>query len=89
MKKEKLRERIMCIPPHKDITVEELDTFLLNNNFELCRNANSSHPLYKHKKYKEIVASFANPHPRKEVKSSYIRNIQEIINIIDEKDKGT
>jgi predicted RNA binding protein YcfA (HicA-like mRNA interferase family) len=88
MKKEKLETRIMCIPPRRDITASELDSFLRDYGFELLRNADSAHPLYVHSKYKDIVVGFARPHGGKnEVKVGYIRNIQRIIEALIEREK--
>ena len=88
MKKEKLRERIMCIPPKRDITFEELDLFLRNNGFILKRNAQSAHPMYAHNKYKELTAEFAKPHGNtNEVRPTYIKNIQRVIEQLEDKEK--
>ena len=89
MQSNKIRNRIMSIPPKRDITVEELDKFLRQNGFELSRTAKSSHPLYVHKKYKDLIVGFANPHPRKEIKINYIKNIQSVIEMLEERLKDT
>lgn len=87
MKNEKLRKRIMSNPPKRDITPDELDTFLKNNDFELIRNANSSHPMYRHTKFTKLVVGFGNPHPKKEVLVCYVRNIQKVIEELNDLNK--
>lgn len=87
MKKEKLKERVLSVPPKRDISFQELDSFLKSYHFVLCRFGDNAHPLYIHEKYKDLIIGFGKPHGKQTgIKISYLINVRKVIEILDERE---
>jgi predicted RNA binding protein YcfA (HicA-like mRNA interferase family) len=53
--KQDLYDKIMEKPLRSDIRFNDMHNFLLNNGFILKKSNGSSHNIYKHNKYEQII----------------------------------
>lgn len=77
---DKLAAKILSDPPRNDITFKEAESFLLNKGFVRKPSSGGSHITFKHHECSRLVTL---PNNSKELKRSYIKNIQFALEEID------
>lgn len=78
--KDKLREKILSVPPKKDITYSEAESFLLGYGFIKKPPSGGSHVTFE---YPGIFRVITLPSNTKTLKRAYIKNIRTAIEDIE------